>query len=425
MQIIGHGGKPLVERVITDKEEARKRIKGLKAVSASRQMATEAISICYGFFSPLEGFMNRAEVEGTCKNMALPDGTLYGIPIVYDITDKEIAEYNIKAGESVLLTFEGNPLAIFEIEEIFEYPKEEMAFDVYGTKEEKHPGVKRTYNYGEKFLGGKITLVNPPRIREPFTPYFLTPKQHREKFKENNWQRIVAHQTRNVPHTGHEWLMKHAYIAAHGDLQVESMEMEGAAISGVLVNCIIGEKRTGDYIDEAIVLTQDGLRQSGYFRDDIHLTTITFWDMRYAGPREGVHHAIIRTNLGLTHHMYGRDHAGVGTYYHPYEVHRMLMKIPKEKLGITPIYVLEWVFCPHCGEVTCIGLCGHRKEQQKFSGTLIRSILVDEVKPTRLIFRPETFDRVMECGKKYGYGSPFVTREYLAKASPAFRIDPL
>ncbi len=425
MELIGHGGKPLVERVITDKAEAKKKIKGLKEVPASRQMATEAIGIALGFFSPLQGFMKRADVDAVVQKMELADGTVWSIPIVYDISDKEIADYGIKAGMSVLLTRNGNPMAIFEIEEIFTYPKEEMAFKVYGTKEEKHPGVKRTYDYKDKFLGGKITLVQPPKVREPYTPYFLTPRQHRAKFKEKNWQRIVAHQTRNVPHSGHEWLMKHAYIAAHGEMPVEQMEAPGGATSGILVNCIVGEKRAGDYIDEAIVLTQDELRKSGYFRDDIHMVTMTFWDMRYAGPREAVHHSIIRTNLGLTHHMFGRDHAGVGTYYHSYQAHHLLMSIPKEKLSITPIYVLEWAFCPHCGEVTCIGLCGHHKELQKFSGTKIRSILMDEVKPTRLIFRPEVFDLVMDVAKKYGLGSPFVTKEYLAKAAPAFSFEPL
>ena len=425
MELIGHGGKPLVERVIADKTEAKKKIAGLKEMPATRQMATECISIAYGFFSPLEGFMKREDVDAVCKNMTLADGTLWSIPIVYDISDADIAKFGIKEGEPVLLTYNGSPLAIFEVEEIFTYPKDEIAFDVYMTKEEKHPGVKRTYDYREKFLGGKITLVNEPKIRDPFKPYFLTPRQHRMKFEELGWQRIVAHQTRNVPHSGHEWLMKHAYIASHGELPVESMEVMGKAISGELVNCIVGEKRAGDYIDEAIVLTQDGLKKYGYFREDIHMTTMTFWDMRYAGPKEAVHHSIIRTNLGLTHHMFGRDHAGVGTYYESYEAHRLLMGIPREKLFITPIFVLEWVFCPHCGEVTCIGLCGHWKEHQKFSGTKIRSILMDEVKPTRLIFRPEVFDIVMDSAKKYGFGSPFVTPEYLAKAKPAFTIEPL
>lgn len=423
-KIIGHGGKELVERIITDKGKAKEKIKGLKEIPVNRQIATESISISYGFFSPLEGFMKKADVESTCKKMALTDGTVWSIPIVFDMSDKEISDYNVKEGDTVLLTFDGNPLAIFEIEEIFTYNKEEMAQDVYGTTEEKHPGAKRTFGYKDKFLGGRITLVNPPKVREPFTPYFLTPMQHREKFKEKGWQRIVAHQTRNVPHAGHEWLMKHAWMATHAELSMEETE-EGNAITGILVNCITGEKRAGDYIDEAIALTQEGLKKYGYFRDDIHMTSLTFWDMRYAGPREAIHHAIIRTNLGLTHHMFGRDHAGVGTYYHPYEAHRIFKKIPQGGLRITPIFVLEWLYCPHCGELTCIGLCGHKKEHQAFSGTLIRSIIMDGVKPTRLIFRPEIFDIVMECAEKYGFGSPFVTKEYLEKAPPAFTIEPL
>ncbi|MBM4275419.1 MAG: sulfate adenylyltransferase, partial [Deltaproteobacteria bacterium] len=168
MGLIGHGGKPLVERVITDKAEAKKKIAGLKEVPASRQMATEAIGIAYGFFSPLEGFMKKADVDAVAQKMELADGTLWSIPLVYDISDKEIADYGIKEGDSVLLTRNGNPVAIFDIEEIFTYPNEEIAFKVYGTKEEKHPGVARTYAYKDKFLGGKITLVNPPKIREPY-----------------------------------------------------------------------------------------------------------------------------------------------------------------------------------------------------------------------------------------------------------------
>jgi len=174
MRLIGHGGKPLVERVISDKAAARKKIAGLKTMPASRQMATEAIGIAYGFFSPIEGFMGKADVEATCKKMELADGTVWSIPIVYDISNKEIADYGIKVGQSVLLTSDGHPLAIFDIDEIYTYNKEVIAQQVYGTKEEKHPGVARTYAYKDKFLGGKITLVNQPKVREPFTPYFLT-----------------------------------------------------------------------------------------------------------------------------------------------------------------------------------------------------------------------------------------------------------
>ena len=422
--IIGHGGKELVERIVSNKEEAKKKIRGLKELPVNRQLATETISIAYGFFSPLEGFMKRADVDSTCKRMILADGTVWSIPIVFDASNQEVADYNLKEGDAVLLSFNSNPLAIFEIEEVFSYNKAEMAQDVYGTRDEKHPGVKRTLTYKDKFLGGKVTLVNLPKVREPFTRYFLTPREHRERFQQKGWQRIVAHQTRNVPHTGHEWLMKHAWMATHGELSMEETE-GGKAITGILVNCITGEKRVGDYIDEAMVLAQEGLRKYGYFRDDIHMVSLTYWDMRYAGPKEAIHHAIIRTNLGLTHHMFGRDHAGVGTYYHPYEAHRIFKKIPEGSLRITPIFVLEWLYCPVCGEVTSIGLCGHKDKHQAYSGTLIRSIIMDGIKPTRLIFRPEIFDIVVESAEKYGFGSPFVTNEYLEQAPPAFTVEPL
>lgn len=418
MAEIGHGGKEIKERIL-EPAEAKKRIQGLKQYPIRSQLANEVIDIAYGFFSPLEGFMGKADVESVCKKMRLKDGkTVWSIPIVFDMSNEEIAQYGVKPGASIVLTYTGNPMAIFEIEEVYEYDKKSLAKDVYGTDEAKHPGCARTYAYKDKFVGGKITLVNRPKINEPFTPYFLPPLQLRKIFKEKGWKRIVAHQTRNVPHTGHEWLMKGAWFQTYGELPMDKPYV------GVLVNAIIGEKRKGDYIDEAIILTQDELRKSGYFGDHNHLTSLTFWDMRYAGPREAVFHAALRTNLGLTHHMFGRDHAGVGTYYGPYDAHRLLESLQGE-INIVPVYSENWLYCPHCGEITSESLCNHKKEWQKFSGTLIRSIVQDGVKPPRLIFRPEVFDLVLECAEKYGFGSPFVEDEYLKKRTPVFVMPPL
>jgi sulfate adenylyltransferase len=417
MAEIGHGGKEIVERII-DPPQSRERIKGLKEIPIRSQIANEVIDIAYGFFTPLEGFMGKKDVDSVCKEMRLASGTIWSIPIVYDLSAAEISNYGIKEGDTVLLTYGGNPMAIFEIEDIFEYDKKAMCQAVYGTTDEKHPGCARTYQYKDRFLGGKITLVNRPRINPPFDPYFIPPLEMRKRFKEKGWVRIVAHQTRNVPHTGHEWLMKGAWFQTYGELSIEK------PLVGVLVNAIIGEKRKGDYIDEAIILCQDELRKAGYFGDHNHMTSLTFWDMRYAGPREAVFHAILRTNLGLTHHMFGRDHAGVGTYYGPYDAHYLLEKV-KDDLGITPVYSMNWLYCPHCGEITSEGLCNHKDEWQMFSGTVIRSIVQDGVKPPRLIFRPEVFDLVMECAEKYGFGSPFVTDEYLEKRTPVFTIPPM
>ncbi|MEW6351415.1 MAG: sulfate adenylyltransferase [Thermodesulfobacteriota bacterium] len=417
MAELGHGGIPIVERIM-DPSEAKAKIAGLSKIEVRSQIANEVIGITYGFFSPLQGFMGKADVESVCKNMTLTNGAVWSIPILFDLSDKEIADSGVKAGTSVLLTFGGNPMAILEVEEVFDYDRKAMCKDVYGTDEAKHPGCARTYEYKEKFVAGKVTLVNRPKINPPYDPYFVPPLELRKKFREKGWERIVAHQTRNVPHTGHEWLMKGAWFQTYGELSIEK------PIVGVLVNAIIGAKRKGDYIDEAIILTQDELRKSGYFSNETHLTTLTFWDMRYAGPREAVFHAALRTNLGLTHHMYGRDHAGVGTYYGAYDAHHMLAKV-QDKLNIVPVYSMNWLYCPHCGEITSEGLCAHKKEWQKFSGTLIRSIVQDGVKPPRLIFRPEVFDLVMTSAEKYGFGSPFVTDEYLEKRIPVFVIPPM
>jgi sulfate adenylyltransferase len=417
MAEIGHGGKEIQERIMKP-DQAKEAIKGLSQIPVRKQIANEIIDSAYGWFTPLEGFMTKKDVDAVVKDMKLADGTIWSIPIIFDLSDQEIADYGVDAGKSVVLTFQDNPMALFEVEEIFEYDKQAMAQSIFGTSEEKHPGCKRTYEYKDKFVGGKITLLKEPKISEPFGPYFLPPLKMRQIFKEKGWKRTVAHQTRNVPHTGHEWLMKGAFFQTYGDLTIEEPEV------GVVVNAIIGEKRVKDYIDEAIILCQDELEKAGYFGPHNHITSLTFWDMRYAGPKEAIFHAILRYNLGLTHHMYGRDHAGVGDYYGAYEAHHLLESV-RDKLDITPVYSMNWLYCPVCAEITSEGLCNHKDKQQKFSGTLIRSIVTDGVKPPRLIIRPEVFDKIMECAEKYGEGSPFVTNEYLEKRNPVFTIEAL
>lgn len=404
-----HGGK-LVYRVVEDKEKAKELAKKAKVrIPVRGQIARECISIAYGFFSPLEGFMGAKDVDSVVHNMTLSSGYVWSIPIVFDMSEEEIEKYGIAIGDSVLFTYKDQPLAIFDVEEMFVYDKIAMAKHVYGTDDEKHPGVKRTYDYKAKFLGGKVTLINPPVFNPPFDRFWYPPAESRMQFMKNGWTKVVAHQTRNVPHTGHEWLMKGAWFAANAD--------------AVLVSCVVGEKRKGDYIDECIVLGHAALREYGYFREDVHMTSMILWDMRYAGPREAVFHAIVRKNLGCTHHMFGRDHAGVGDYYPTYGAHEIFKGLPD--LGIKSVLTKEWYYCPVCAGIVYEGFDGHKKQKQKFSGTVIRSIIQQGVKPTRLIFRPEVFDTVMMCAEKYGFGSPFVNDNYLENRNPVFTIPPM
>ncbi len=401
-----HGGT-LVDRMM-EPGKGKEKARGAKvklAIDGSR--ANEILSIAHGFFSPIEGYMGSKEVDSVCKDMRLASGYIWSIPIVFDISQSEVQEKGIKEGDTLLLTYQDQPYAVLELEEIFSYDKNLFAEKVYGTTEDKHPGVKRTNAYKDKFLGGKVSIVNPPKVNPPFDKYWYPPKVLRQKIAELGWKRVIAHQTRNVPHAGHEWLMKGAWFSSNAD--------------AVLVSCVVGEKRTGDYIDEAIVLTHDVTREAGYFKEGTHLTSILLWDMRYAGPKEAIFHAIVRKNLGCTHHMFGRDHAGVGTYYGTYAAHEIFSQVPD--LGIGSVLTLEWWYCPTCGEVTYSGFCGHKPQQ--FSGTVIRSIIQDGVKPPRLIFRPEVFDLVMESAEKYGFGSPFVTEEYLSKRNPVISVPPM
>ena len=183
-----HGGK-IVERVVPSRAVGAERIRGLKAIPVRGQIATECISIAYGFFSPLEGFMLREDVDAVAEDMRLASGYVWSIPIVFDLSLEEISQLRLREGDMLLLTYQGQPLATLAVEEIYACDKERMARMVYGTTDESHPGVRRTYAYKDRFLGGKVTLINPPKINPPFDRFWHTPGELREKLKERGWTR--------------------------------------------------------------------------------------------------------------------------------------------------------------------------------------------------------------------------------------------
>ncbi len=399
-----HGGV-LVERIASP-QDAMEMVWGLPNLPVTEQIARECVNIAYGFFSPLEGFMGSADVDSVVRNMTLANGYIWSIPLVLDVSPQALAYMSVDTGGSLLLTYQDQPLAVIDVEEIFSYDKEFLAQKVFTTTDIDHPGVARTYALEDRFVAGPITLVNPPVINPPFDRFWHTPRQLRQAIAESGWDRVVAHQSRNVPHSGHEWLMKGAWLAAEAD--------------GVLVSAVVGEKKPGDYIDEAIVLAHHRLREGGFFREDVHRTSILLWDMRYAGPREAVFHALVRKNLGCTHHMFGRDHAGVGNYYDTYAAHEIFRQLPD--LGIKPVLTLEWWYCPTCAGVAYEGLCGHRDSKQDLSGTYIRSIIQGGAEPAPLTLRPEVLEVVQECAEAYGFGSPFVTEKYLESRTPVMSM---
>jgi len=399
-----HGGT-LIERIVENRDKAVSMVKGLERIPLTDPQAREVFNIAYGVFSPLEGFMCEEDVDYVCKHLCLSSGYIWPIPIILDVSTDTLRTLGLKEGDSVCLTHQGQPFAVLRIEDVFKYDKDAMARYVYGTNDLKHPGVTRTFAYKDFFVGGTIDLVNPPRINPPFDRYWYPPKKMREEFNKKGWRTAIFHQTRNVPHLGHEFLMKGGSFYA----------------DGIVVNVVIGEKKLGDYIDEIIVLAHDKLSNAGYIRRDRHLVSIVFWDMRYAGPREAVFHGLIRKNFGGTHHMYGRDHAGVGNYYHSYASHAIFHYLPD--LGFKPQLLLEYFYCPICDEIAYEGLCGHREHWQKFSGTMLRSIISKGAEPPRKLIRKEVLEMIMEAKKKYG--TVFVTEEYLKNRNPVWTVQPL
>ena len=399
-----HGGNLQIS--VASSSEAPHIIAGLPGLTVNDQIAREVINLSYGVFSPLDGFMGRADLDSVVRTMRLSSGLVWSIPIILDVSPTVWGALGTAVGEQVLLTHQDQPLAILDVSEVYSYDKTLMAENVYGTTDPDHPGVARTLGLSDTLVAGKVTLVNPPKINPPFDRFWKTPEQLRTRLAELGWKSAVAHQTRNVPHAGHEMMMKGAYLASGAD--------------GILVSAVIGEKKQGDYIDEAIVLTHALLREEGFFLPDIHETSTLMWDMRYAGPREAIFHAIVRKNLGCTHHMFGRDHAGVGSHYGRYAAHEIFDTLPD--LGIKSVLTLEWWYCPVCESVAYEGICGHPDRKQDLAGTLIRSIISGGEGPAATTLRPQVLEAVRHSADKYGMGSPFVTQEYLENRTPVITM---
>jgi sulfate adenylyltransferase len=399
-----HGGELKVS--VAPSGQAAHLAGGLPRLAVNEQIAHEAINLAYGAFSPLNGFMGHADLDAVVRTMRLADGLVWSIPIVLDVSPAEWAATGAAPGGRILLTHQDQPLAVLDVSEVYSYDKAVMAQNVYGATDPEHPGVARTMALADTLVGGKVTLVNPPRINPPFDRFWKTPEQLRARLGELGWDSAVAHQTRNVPHAGHEMMMKGAYLASGAD--------------GILVSAVIGEKKPGDYIDEAIVLSHALLREEGFFLPEIHETSTLMWDMRYAGPREAVFHAIVRKNLGCTHHMFGRDHAGVGSHYGRYAAHEVFDTLPE--LGIKSVLTLEWWYCPVCESVAYEGICGHRDRKQDLAGTLIRSIISGGEGPAATTLRPQVLEIVRDCAERYGMGSPFVSQDYLENRTPVIAM---
>jgi len=364
-----HGGK-LINRKI--KKDILK--KELPEIEINTNLSEDILNIANGVFSPLEGFQYRNDLENIVSHRRLSDDTPWTIPILLDVDEKEIKD--IKKGDIVLLKNSKIGLqALIDIEEIYDFNKKDIAREIYGTDENEHPGVTNIYSMKKKLIGGKISLLEN-KNRE-FDEYNLNPHETRILFKEKNWREIVAFQTRNPPHIGHEYVQKTALTF----------------VDGLFINPIIGKKKPGDFRDDVILKSYKTLIDNYYLKDRA-VMSILRTSMKYAGPREAIHHAIMRKNFGCTHFIVGRDHAGVGNYYGPYDAHDIFSEFPD--LGIIPVFFRSFSRCTKCGTVVNEKICPHdQKYHINFSGKKIRELLRTGKIPPEDMMRKEVAETIL------------------------------
>jgi len=375
-----HGGK-LVNRVVTGEKRDRLVLEAeeLPVLSISYERAVDVVDIAHGVFSPLEGFMVQSDYLSVLHDMRLSNDLPWTIPVVLDVDPDEIS--GIKEGDYVALKHGETIVAVVRIDEIYGWDKREYAEHIYKTLDLRHPGVAKTMKRKELLVGGLVDLLN--EIEYPVKHRVLWPIETRVLFREKKWERIVAFQTRNVPHLGHEYVQKAALTFA----------------DGLLIHPLIGWKKPGDYRDEVIFMAYEALIKHYYPRDTVVLAGLLM-NMHYAGPREAVHHAIVRKNFGCTHIIIGRDHAGVGNYYAPYEAWTIFNEFPD--LGITPLFIREAFYCKKCGGMVNEKVCPHGEEHRiRISGTAIRDMLRRGKTPPEYVMRPEVARAVIEAGNPF------------------------
>ncbi len=354
---------------------------GLFSITISEDLANDVENIADGIFSPLEGFLGQRDFESVTSRGRLANDMAWTIPIVLDV-DEETANKVKDAGDVLLQNQDGIGIAILHVDEIFTFDKEKTAKGVYGTTDSTHPGVAYTMSMKDFLVGGKIDFIQRPNDTE-IRKNRLTPKQTREAFAQSGWKTICAFQTRNPPHVAHEMLQKTSITTR----------------DGVFVNPVIGKKKSGDFVDEVIVKCYETMIKNYYPENRCKLGTL-HTQMKYAGPKEAIHHAIMRQNYGCTHIIIGRDHAGVGNFYDPMAAQEIFSDYPE--LEIAPVFFPPFFYCRKCLTYTTPKACPHGNEdKEQISGTALREMIQNGQAPSQFILRPEVAQVILDHPKPF------------------------
>ncbi len=377
-----HGGRELKPLLLRGERlaEAARRARSLPKLVVSSREKGDLVMLGLGGFTPLDGFMTRADWEGVCDGMRTASGVFWPIPITLSASEGDAA--SIREGAEVALEDpdDGAPLAILRVTEKYRIDKAHECMSVFKTTDPAHPGVKMVMEQGDVNLAGTVEVLSDGGFKAQYGDLFKTPAETRAEFERLGWSRAAAFQTRNPMHRSHEYLAK---------IAIETCD-------GVLIHSLLGNLKPGD-IPAPVRTKAIATLMELYFKPGTVVQAGYPLDMRYAGPREALLHALFRQNYGCAYLIVGRDHAGVGSYYGPFDAHKIFDEIPADALEIRPLKI-DWTFwCYKCGGMASARTCPHDDADRLLvSGTKLRKWLSEGQPVPPEFSRPEVLEILRE-----------------------------
>ncbi len=355
-----------------EREQALAAARDLPRITLSSRERGDLIMLGIGGFTPLDGFMGKADWQSVCDNMTLANGVFWPIPITLS-TDAATADGLAEGAEVALVDEDGDIMGSMTVTEKYAIDKAHECQQVFKTTDEEHPGVKMVMAQGDVNLAGPVKVFSQGDFPEKYAGIYMTPTETRAMFEARGWKTVAAFQTRNPMHRSHEHLAK---------IAIEICD-------GVMVHSLLGNLKPGDIPAE---VRQNAIKTliDNYFVENTVVQSGYPLDMRYAGPREALLHALFRQNYGCSHLIVGRDHAGVGDYYGPFDAHHIFDEIADDALITQPLKI-DWTFwCDKCGTMASMRTCPHTAEDRVLvSGTKLRKLLSEGGDVPDIFSRPE------------------------------------
>jgi sulfate adenylyltransferase len=357
----------------TERAEERKRAEKLRKIPLDSRAVSDVFMLAMGAYTPLDGFMGYDDWRGSCLDMKLTSGVFWPIPITLPVI-KELAD-SISTDEEVTLVDaeSGDILAVMAVREKYAIEKLLEAKHVYRTADPKHPGVAKVMDQGDVNLAGRVMVLSEGEYPVKYADLYIRPAESRAMFLERGWSHVAAFQTRNPMHRSHEYLVK---------IAVEVSD-------GVFIHQVLGKLKAGDIPAEVRTRAIQAMIDN-YFRPGTVIQAGYPIEMRYAGPREALLHALIRQNFGCSHLIVGRDHAGVGDYYGPFDAHHIFDQLWPGALHAKPLKIDVTFYCRKCYGMATAKTCPHDPSYRiSISGTQQREMLSTDAEIPPEFSRPE------------------------------------